>query len=162
MQTERLAIEEGALLNGKVEAGKQPAKSAETKAAAAAATSKSSETASLSSGNCSGLSDELPEQTRHRNWKRDEPRCFAAGSFESASADPGDTRSWRKAPRAPETHETTRVSNGLKELLVESRWLGPRQTARSGASVANHAEFLHRARIPRLFGRYPSRMERVS
>jgi len=48
--TDRLAIEEGALLKGKVEAGKQPAKASETKAAAAAATSKSTETASLSSG----------------------------------------------------------------------------------------------------------------
>ena len=48
--TDRLAIEEGALLKGKVEAGKQPAKASETKAAAAAATSKATETASLSSG----------------------------------------------------------------------------------------------------------------
>ena len=48
--TDRLAIEEGALLKGKVEAGKQPAKAGETKATAAAATSKATETASLSSG----------------------------------------------------------------------------------------------------------------
>ena len=48
--TDRLAIEEGASLKGKVEAGKQPAKASETKAAAAAATSKAAETASLSSG----------------------------------------------------------------------------------------------------------------
>jgi cytoskeletal protein CcmA (bactofilin family) len=48
--TERLAIEEGAMLKGKVEAGKQPAKASETKAATAAVTSKASETASLSSG----------------------------------------------------------------------------------------------------------------
>src|SRR6267378_3250962 len=47
--TDRLAIEEGALLKGKVEAGKQPAKASETKTAAAAA-SKAAETASLSSG----------------------------------------------------------------------------------------------------------------
>jgi cytoskeletal protein CcmA (bactofilin family) len=50
VQTERLAIEEGALLKGKVEAGKQPAKATETKAAAAGV-SKSSEASSLSSGN---------------------------------------------------------------------------------------------------------------
>jgi cytoskeletal protein CcmA (bactofilin family) len=53
VQTDRLAIEEGALLKGKVEAGRQPAKPSETKAtaaAAAAATSKTSETAALSSG----------------------------------------------------------------------------------------------------------------
>ena len=50
VQTERLAIEEGALLKGKVEAGRQPAKPSETKATAAAATSKTSETAALSSG----------------------------------------------------------------------------------------------------------------
>jgi cytoskeletal protein CcmA (bactofilin family) len=49
VQTERLAIEEGALLKGKVEAGKQPARPAETKAVAAAA-SKTSEATSLNSG----------------------------------------------------------------------------------------------------------------
>src|SRR5207245_9423869 len=40
VQTDRLAIEDGALLRGKVEAGKQITKPAETKAAAATATSK--------------------------------------------------------------------------------------------------------------------------
>jgi len=50
VQTDRLAIEEGALLKGKVEAGRQPAKPSETKATAAAATSKTPETAALSSG----------------------------------------------------------------------------------------------------------------
>ena len=50
VQTERLAIEEGAWLKGKVEAGRQPAKPSETKATAAAVTSKTSETAALSSG----------------------------------------------------------------------------------------------------------------
>jgi cytoskeletal protein CcmA (bactofilin family) len=50
VQTERLAIEEGALLKGKVEAGKQPVRVPETKAAAAGG-SKSTEAASLSSGN---------------------------------------------------------------------------------------------------------------
>ena len=49
VQTERLAIEEGALLKGKVEAGKQPVRVGETKAAAAGA-SKSSEATPLSSG----------------------------------------------------------------------------------------------------------------
>jgi cytoskeletal protein CcmA (bactofilin family) len=49
VQTESLSIEEGALLKGKVEAGKQPAKTTETKAAAAAA-SKSPEATPLSSG----------------------------------------------------------------------------------------------------------------
>jgi cytoskeletal protein CcmA (bactofilin family) len=49
VQTERLAIEEGALLKGKVEAGKQPTKATESKAAAAAA-SNSPEVTSLSSG----------------------------------------------------------------------------------------------------------------
>ena len=49
VQTERLAIEEGALLKGKVEAGKQMAKTPETKAAAASA-SKSSDATSLNSG----------------------------------------------------------------------------------------------------------------
>ncbi len=49
VQTDRLAIEDGALLRGKVEAGKQQtAKIPEVKAAAAAATSKSSD--SLNSG----------------------------------------------------------------------------------------------------------------
>lgn len=50
VQTDRLAIEEGALLKGKVEAGKQPAKASETKAAAATATTKASDSSSFSSG----------------------------------------------------------------------------------------------------------------
>src|SRR6267143_6535274 len=50
VQTDRLAIEDGALLSGKVEAGRQPAKPSETKATTAAVTSKTSETAGLSSG----------------------------------------------------------------------------------------------------------------
>ena len=50
VQTDRLAIEDGALLRGKVEAGKQISKSAETKAAAATATSKASPSAGLNSG----------------------------------------------------------------------------------------------------------------
>jgi cytoskeletal protein CcmA (bactofilin family) len=49
VQTESLSIEEGALLKGKVEAGKQPAKASEPRVAAAAA-SKSPEATSLSSG----------------------------------------------------------------------------------------------------------------
>jgi cytoskeletal protein CcmA (bactofilin family) len=50
VQTDRLAIEDGALLRGKVEAGKQISKSAETKAAAATATSKASASTGLNSG----------------------------------------------------------------------------------------------------------------
>ena len=50
VQTDRLAIEEGALLKGKVEAGKQPAKASETKAAAATATTKTSDSTAFSSG----------------------------------------------------------------------------------------------------------------
>src|SRR5437899_11312082 len=50
VQTERRSIEEGALLRGKVEAGKQPSGARETKAATAGATGKSSETLPLSSG----------------------------------------------------------------------------------------------------------------
>jgi len=51
VQTDRLAIEDGALLRGKVEAGRQPSKTAEIKAsAAAAATGKSAEPASLNPG----------------------------------------------------------------------------------------------------------------
>src|SRR5712692_556123 len=50
VQTERLSIEEGASLRGKVEAGKQPSGARETKAATAGATGKSSETLPLSSG----------------------------------------------------------------------------------------------------------------
>jgi cytoskeletal protein CcmA (bactofilin family) len=50
VQTERLSIEEGAFLKGKVEAGKQPPRAIETKAAAAAGATKSSDAASLSSG----------------------------------------------------------------------------------------------------------------
>ena len=50
VQTDRLAIEDGALLRGKVEAGRQPSKTAEIKASAAAATGKSAEPASLNPG----------------------------------------------------------------------------------------------------------------
>ena len=50
VQTERLAIEDGALLRGKVEAGRLASKPAEAKAAVAAATGKGSDTTSLSSG----------------------------------------------------------------------------------------------------------------
>ena len=50
VRTERLAIEDGALLKGRVEAGKQPVKATEQKAAAAAGTAKSSEAAPLGSG----------------------------------------------------------------------------------------------------------------
>jgi hypothetical protein len=39
VQTERLAIEDGAMLRGKVEAGKQPARIAEAQSAAAAGAS---------------------------------------------------------------------------------------------------------------------------
>src|SRR2546426_11656754 len=50
VQTDRLTIEDGALLRGKVEAGKQLSKVPEAKAAAATATGKSSDTMSMSSG----------------------------------------------------------------------------------------------------------------
>jgi len=51
VQTDRLAIEDGAMLRGKVEAGKHPGKTAETQAAAASASSgKSSNTVSVNSG----------------------------------------------------------------------------------------------------------------
>jgi len=50
VQTDRLAIEDGALLRGKVEAGKQASKPAEVKVSAAAATSKSSPTTAVNSG----------------------------------------------------------------------------------------------------------------
>ncbi len=50
VQTDRLAVEDGALLRGKVEAGRQPSKTTEIKASAAAATSKTVETPSLNSG----------------------------------------------------------------------------------------------------------------
>jgi cytoskeletal protein CcmA (bactofilin family) len=54
VQTDRLAIEDGAMLRGKVEAGKHPSKSGEAQAAAAAggstASSKSTGPISLSSG----------------------------------------------------------------------------------------------------------------
>ena len=59
VQTDRLTIEDGALLRGRVEAGKQPTKTAEIKASAAtasaapsatASTGKVADTASLSPG----------------------------------------------------------------------------------------------------------------
>ena len=50
VQTDRLAIEDGALLRGRVEAGRPANKTPEVKASAAAATGKSAETTSLNSG----------------------------------------------------------------------------------------------------------------
>src|SRR3989449_4665993 len=50
VQTERLSIEEGALLRGKVEAGKQPSGARETKATTATAIGKVSDATPLSSG----------------------------------------------------------------------------------------------------------------
>lgn len=50
VQTDRLAIEDGALLRGRVEAGKQPNKTAEIKASAAAATGKAVDPTPLNSG----------------------------------------------------------------------------------------------------------------
>src|SRR5579863_2102490 len=50
VQTDRLAIEDGALLRGRVEAGKSPAKNTESKAAAAAASGKPADSVSLNSG----------------------------------------------------------------------------------------------------------------
>jgi cytoskeletal protein CcmA (bactofilin family) len=48
--TDRLAIEDGALLRGRVEAGKQANRTAEIKASAATATGKAGDTTSLNSG----------------------------------------------------------------------------------------------------------------
>src|SRR6202521_2106565 len=50
VQTDRLAIEDGALLRGKVEAGRQTNKTTEIKASAATATGKAADTTSLNSG----------------------------------------------------------------------------------------------------------------
>jgi len=50
VQTDRLAIEDGALLRGKVEAGKQINKTPELKVSAATATGKSADSTSLNSG----------------------------------------------------------------------------------------------------------------
>jgi cytoskeletal protein CcmA (bactofilin family) len=50
VQTERLAIEEGAILRGKVEAGKAPSKPSEDKTAAVSVSTKASDMPSLSSG----------------------------------------------------------------------------------------------------------------
>jgi cytoskeletal protein CcmA (bactofilin family) len=50
VQTDRLSIEDGALLRGKVEAGRQPNKTSEIKASAATATGKAADATSLNSG----------------------------------------------------------------------------------------------------------------
>lgn len=50
VQTDRLAIEDGALLRGKVEAGKQPGKTSELKASSAAASGKSGDGPAVNSG----------------------------------------------------------------------------------------------------------------
>src|SRR5436190_16829368 len=50
VQTDRLSIEDGALLRGRVEAGRQPNKTSEIKASAATATGKAADATSLNSG----------------------------------------------------------------------------------------------------------------
>jgi len=50
VQTDRLSIEDGALLRGRVEAGRQPNKTSEIKASAATATGKGADATSLNSG----------------------------------------------------------------------------------------------------------------
>src|SRR5260370_1559690 len=50
VQTDRLAIEDGALLRGKVEAGRQPNKTAEVKRSAATGSAQSVDTTSMNSG----------------------------------------------------------------------------------------------------------------
>ena len=50
VQTDRLSIEDGALLRGRVEAGRQPNKTSEIKASAAMATGKAADSTSLNSG----------------------------------------------------------------------------------------------------------------
>lgn len=50
VQTDRLAIEDGALLRGRVEAGKQPSKSAEAHAAAAGSSASGGKSVALNSG----------------------------------------------------------------------------------------------------------------
>jgi len=50
VQTDRLSIEDGALLRGRVEAGRQPNKTSEIKASAATATGKAADSTSLNSG----------------------------------------------------------------------------------------------------------------
>jgi cytoskeletal protein CcmA (bactofilin family) len=50
VQTERLAIEEGALLRGKIEAGKQPARAAESKSATGSTSGKPAQQFSMNSG----------------------------------------------------------------------------------------------------------------
>jgi hypothetical protein len=50
VQTDRLAIEDGAVLRGKVEAGRQTNKTTEIKASAATAIGKAADTTPLNSG----------------------------------------------------------------------------------------------------------------
>src|SRR6266566_1681553 len=50
VQTDRLSIEDGALLRGRVEAGRQPNKTSEIKTSAATATGKAADATSLNSG----------------------------------------------------------------------------------------------------------------
>src|SRR5258708_25407217 len=50
VQTDRLAIEDGALLRGKVEAGRQPSHTAEIKTSASTATGKAGDSTSVNSG----------------------------------------------------------------------------------------------------------------
>jgi len=50
VQTDRLSIEDGALLRGRVEAGRQPNKTSEIKASAATVTGKAADSTSLNSG----------------------------------------------------------------------------------------------------------------
>ena len=58
------------------------------------------------------------------------------------------------AHREPEMQETTRISNGLKEFLVEPGRFGTRHPSGPWAGVANDAEFFHRAGFPSHFRRH--------
>jgi cytoskeletal protein CcmA (bactofilin family) len=127
VQTDRLAIEDGAMLRGKVEAGKHPMKTVEAQAAAAASGSpsggKSSGPHSMSSGTAANWSMSLLNKLgigigtgTGREVSRPIPQNGRTRSVVPVPA--------VGSPRPPDAPGSTRISNGLKELLWNLDGLG--------------------------------------
>jgi len=133
------------LAEGQSGSGQAACKPSETKATACRGDEQDIGDGCLEFRHRGGLGDELPEITRHWNWKRDEPRCFKAGGSDCAPAKfgtPPVAGEWRER-----LNPTKRArSNGLKELLWNLDGLGKGKLLDLGRR-GNHVEFLHRARI---------------
>src|SRR5579884_2024624 len=162
VQTERLAIEEGAVL-------RQSGSGQEHRQSHGIASgggigfrqreSSGDETHRL--GNGGGLSDELSPQTRNRSRGWDEPPVFTADSVQRPSPSRRRISRHRRSAHAGADRIFPRLER-IEGAALESRRARPRHAARPRAGVADHAEFFHRARLPRFLGRYSPKLENVS